>query len=107
MLYRFIMHNTRTIVTIVFEPVNGINKSRTRLGIAYQDKMFGQFTLVNEVVGVFPDDVFEILHTVKFRQIIDIEKSLDKKKIVNKIISSKSFIKGLPERIKENMEGKL
>src|SRR3989344_2795515 len=35
---------------------------------------------------------------------IDIEKSLDKKKIVNKIVSSRSFIKGLPEKIKENIE---
>ncbi len=35
---------------------------------------------------------------------IDFENNLEKKKIVNKIISSKSFIKGLPKRIKENIE---
>jgi len=37
-------------------------------------------------------------------KIIDLEKNLDKKKIVNKIISSKSFIKGLCKRIKENID---
>ena len=34
---------------------------------------------------------------------IDLEKSLDKKKIVKKIISSKSFIRKLPKKIKENI----
>ncbi len=50
--------------------------------------------------------------TIKERDLLDIflisktinlEKDIDKKKIVNKIISSKSFIKGLSEKIKENI----
>ena len=50
---------------------------------------------------------------IKERDILDLflisktlnpEKDLDKKKIVNKIASSKSFIKGLPEKIKGNIE---
>ena len=36
-------------------------------------------------------------------KIIDIERSLDKEKIINKIVSSKSFIKGLDKKIKENI----
>ena len=36
-------------------------------------------------------------------KIIDLEKNLDKKKIVNKIESSSSFVKGLPKKIKENI----
>ncbi|MEA3414309.1 MAG: nucleotidyl transferase AbiEii/AbiGii toxin family protein [Nanoarchaeota archaeon] len=43
-------------------------------------------------------DLFLISNT------INLEKDLDKKKIVSKIVSSKSFIKGLPEKIKENIE---
>ena len=43
-------------------------------------------------------DIFLISNT------INLEKELDKKKIVNKIISSKSFIKGISEKIKENIE---
>ena len=35
--------------------------------------------------------------------IIDIRKSLDKDRIVKKVVSAKSFIKGLPEKIKENI----
>lgn len=35
--------------------------------------------------------------------IIDVKKSLDKDKIVKKVVSAKSFIKGLPEKIKENI----
>jgi len=35
---------------------------------------------------------------------ISIEKELDKKSIVDKIVSSKSFIKGLTEKIKKNIE---
>lgn len=46
----------------------------------------------------------DILDLFLISKIINLEKSLDKKKIVNKIISSKSFIKGLPERIKENID---
>jgi len=43
-------------------------------------------------------DLFLISNT------INLEKVLDKKQIVNKIVSSKSFIKGLSEKIKENIE---
>jgi len=43
-------------------------------------------------------DLFLISNT------INLEKDLDKRKIVNKIVSSKSFIKGLSEKIKENIE---
>jgi len=43
-------------------------------------------------------DLFLILKTT------DLEKSLDKKEIVNKIVRSKSFIKGLNKKIKENIE---
>lgn len=43
-------------------------------------------------------DLFLISNT------INLEKDLDKKKIVSKIVSSKSFIKGLSEKIKENIE---
>ncbi|HUS49237.1 MAG TPA: nucleotidyl transferase AbiEii/AbiGii toxin family protein [Candidatus Paceibacterota bacterium] len=43
-------------------------------------------------------DLFLISNT------INLEKDLDKKRIVNKIISSKFFIKGLSEKIKENIE---
>ena len=43
-------------------------------------------------------DLFLISNT------LNIKKSLDKEKIVNKIVSSKSFIKGLHEKIKENIE---
>ena len=35
---------------------------------------------------------------------INVKRSLDKEKIVKKIVSAKSFIKGLPEKIKENIE---
>ncbi len=43
-------------------------------------------------------DIFLISNT------INLEKDLDKRKIVNKIISSKSFIKGLSEKIKRNID---
>ena len=43
-------------------------------------------------------DLFLISNT------LNIKKSLDKEKIVNKIVRSESFIKGLPEKIKENIE---
>ena len=43
-------------------------------------------------------DLFLISNT------INLEKDLNKKRIINKIISSKSFIKGLSEKIKENIE---
>ena len=46
----------------------------------------------------------DLLDLFLISKIIDIEKSLDKRKIVNKIVGSKSFIKGLPERIKENID---
>lgn len=46
----------------------------------------------------------DLLDLFLISKTIDLEKSLDKKKIVNKIVSSKSFIKGLPEKIKENIE---
>ncbi len=51
--------------------------------------------------------------TIKERDLLDLflisdtiilEKELDKKKIVSKIVSSKSFIKGLSKKIKENIE---
>ncbi|MEK6823502.1 MAG: nucleotidyl transferase AbiEii/AbiGii toxin family protein [Nanoarchaeota archaeon] len=46
----------------------------------------------------------DLLDLFLMSKIINLEKSLDKEKIVNKIVSSKSFIKGLPKRIKENIE---
>ena len=46
----------------------------------------------------------DLLDLFLISKIINLEKSLDKKKIVNKIVSSKSFIKGLPEKIKENID---
>ena len=46
----------------------------------------------------------DLLDLFLISKTIDLEKSLDKKRIVNKIVSSKSFIKGLPEKIKENLE---
>ncbi len=46
----------------------------------------------------------DLLDLFLISKTIDLEKSLDKKKIVNKIVSSKSFIKGLPKKIKENIE---
>jgi len=45
----------------------------------------------------------DLLDLFLISKIINLEKSLNKKKIVNKVISSKSFIKGLRERIKENI----
>ena len=45
----------------------------------------------------------DLLDLFLISKTIDIEKSLDKKEIVNKIVSSKSFIKGLPEKIEENL----
>ena len=46
----------------------------------------------------------DLLDLFLISNIINLEKDLDKRKIVNKIISSKSFIKGLSEKIKENIE---
>jgi len=46
----------------------------------------------------------DLLDLFLISKIIDLEKSLDKKEIVNKIVSSKSFIKRLDEKIKENTE---
>jgi len=43
-------------------------------------------------------DLFLISNTM------NLERDLDKRRIVNKIVSSKSFIKGLSEKIKENIE---
>ena len=45
-------------------------------------------------------DIFDLYLISK---IMNLEKNLDNKKIVNKIISSKSFIKGLSKKIKENI----
>ena len=42
-------------------------------------------------------DLFLIL------KMIDLDKSLDKKRVVNKIVSSRSFIKGLSVKIRENI----
>lgn len=46
-------------------------------------------------------DIFDLFLISK---IIDLEKSLDKETIVNKILSSRSFIKMLSKKIKENIE---
>lgn len=46
----------------------------------------------------------DLLDLFLISNVIDLEKDLKKKKIVNKIITSKSFIKGLFEIIKENIE---
>jgi hypothetical protein len=46
----------------------------------------------------------DILDLFLISKIIDLEKGLDKGNIINKIVSSKSFIKGLSKKIKENIE---
>ncbi len=46
----------------------------------------------------------DLLDLFLISEIINIEKELDIKKIINKIISSKSFVKGLSKKIKENIE---
>lgn len=46
----------------------------------------------------------DLLDLFLISKILNPEKDIDKKKIVNKIVGSKSFIKGLHEKIKENIE---
>ncbi len=46
----------------------------------------------------------DILDLFLISKTINLEKSLDQERIANKIVSSKSFIKGLPKKIKENLK---
>ena len=59
-----------------------------------------------EILVIYFKDLLNLIKNAanwKYGEIIDIERSLDKEKIINKIVSSKSFIKGLDKKIKENI----